>query len=152
MCICVYPSLFQGSRYDKYGPDDVTTKQKERQQQMLKTHGEEQEVVPLKRQRTGRIVQVMDEYGKEHAVFKDNMYSMEEGITSVFDQEYGEDAAMKASSKVLKRRKGHQAGVDYENEDFCLRCWDGGDLVCCDRCPAAYHSDCLSKAALSQSG
>jgi hypothetical protein len=25
-------------------------------------------------------------------------------------------------------------------------CWDGGDLVCCDRCPAAYHPDCLGLA------
>lgn len=22
-------------------------------------------------------------------------------------------------------------------------CWDGGELVLCDRCPAAYHLDCL---------
>ncbi len=22
-------------------------------------------------------------------------------------------------------------------------CWDGGELVCCDRCPCAYHAGCL---------
>lgn len=31
----------------------------------------------------------------------------------------------------------------FEVQDFCQVCWDGGDLVCCDRCPAAYHPDCL---------
>ncbi len=22
-------------------------------------------------------------------------------------------------------------------------CWDGGELVCCSECPAAYHAACL---------
>lgn len=22
-------------------------------------------------------------------------------------------------------------------------CWDGGELLCCDHCPAAYHPECL---------
>ena len=144
-------SLFQGSRYDKYGPDLTMLKPKPKLKGG-KTHQQESELVPQKRQRTGRIVQVKDAYGKKHDVFKDNMYSLEEGITSVFDQEYADNADMKASSQVLKRRAGQRAGVDYENEDFCLQCWDGGDLMCCDRCPASYHSQCLSKAALTSSG
>lgn len=35
------------------------------------------------------------------------------------------------------------AGRDYDHESHCLVCWDGGDLVCCDLCPAAYHPRCL---------
>lgn len=133
---------FEGSHFDKYGPDDAMMKQVMEKQ-------EEQQ--PQKRQRTGRLVDVVDDYGKKHQVFRNNMYNMEEGITSVFDQEYANDSSMKASSKVVKR-KIYRAGHDYENEDFCLECWDGGDLMCCDRCPAAYHENCLSKAALKTTG
>jgi hypothetical protein len=135
--------LFQGSRYDKYGPDEAMMKKVVEKQ--------EQQQGPQKRQRTQRIVNVVDEYGKEHQVFKDNMYDMEEGITSVFNQEYANNVSMKASSRIVKR-KMYRAGHDYENEDFCLRCWDGGDLMCCDRCPASYHKGCLDKAALKGGG
>ncbi|XP_062517018.1 E3 ubiquitin-protein ligase TRIM33-like isoform X2 [Corticium candelabrum] len=27
--------------------------------------------------------------------------------------------------------------------DYCARCSNGGDLICCDSCPLAYHSQCL---------
>ena len=28
----------------------------------------------------------------------------------------------------------------------CVVCSDGGELVCCDACPAAYHPDCIQGA------
>ena len=33
------------------------------------------------------------------------------------------------------------------NEDFCAVCADGGDLLCCDACPAAFHAACLGLPA-----
>ncbi|XP_070827421.1 E3 ubiquitin-protein ligase TRIM33-like [Chaetodon trifascialis] len=31
---------------------------------------------------------------------------------------------------------------EMESEDFCAVCLNGGDLLCCDRCPKVYHLAC----------
>lgn len=31
---------------------------------------------------------------------------------------------------------------EMESDDFCGVCLNGGDLLCCDRCPKVFHLDC----------
>ncbi len=33
------------------------------------------------------------------------------------------------------------------NEDWCTRCREGGELVCCDGCPRSWHLECLALKA-----
>lgn len=38
---------------------------------------------------------------------------------------------------------------ETESEDFCAVCLNGGDLLCCDRCPKVFHLDCHIPALIS---
>eukprot|EP00941_MAST-03F_sp_MAST-3F-sp1_P000145 g145.t1 len=104
-------------------------------------------VITEKRKRKLRVIKV-----GHHQVLKSNMYNMEGGEPSVFEREYNEKGKKKNSKRENAREMAAQmartttrqiAGRDFDHDDFCLICLDGGTLVLCDHCPAAYHLECL---------
>lgn len=38
--------------------------------------------------------------------------------------------------------------LDDENDEFCLICSLGGDLICCETCPATFHTECIGLAEI----
>nr|XP_051679992.1 tripartite motif-containing protein 66 isoform X6 [Oryctolagus cuniculus] len=56
--------------------------------------------------------------------------------------------------RLIPRTSGTKKGppAPIENEDFCAVCLNGGELLCCDRCPKVYHLSCHVPALLSFPG
>ena len=42
-----------------------------------------------------------------------------------------------------EEESSQDAGSDGEHTDYCFLCKDGGELLCCDTCPLAFHLKCL---------
>jgi len=45
------------------------------------------------------------------------------------------------SDNVLSCSQQTSVSLD-PNEDYCAVCHNGGDLLCCDKCPRVYHLPC----------
>ncbi|CAN4104231.1 unnamed protein product [Withania somnifera] len=81
---------------------------------------------------------------KSHAGFKFNRPCL-----NLF-MEYGKPftlCQLEAWSDEYKARRAvsqtAQAEERDQNDDSCGRCGDGGELICCDNCPATFHLACL---------
>jgi hypothetical protein len=64
----------------------------------------------------------------------------------VNDYDMGQDmeqAGKRTGMAVDSTSTRQKAGRDFDHEDHCLCCGDGGELICCDLCACSYHMECL---------
>ena len=98
-----------------------------------------------------------------HAILKENNYNLEEGMLMDYQKLSSSGSSTSSTSSSSSSSSGSinsgssgsaKAGLGdrFEHEEFCLICWDGGDLLVCDKCPASYHTKCLSSRGLLSSG
>jgi SWI/SNF-related matrix-associated actin-dependent regulator of chromatin subfamily A member 5 len=76
------------------------------------------------------------------SVKKVNNYTMDEGMCL--------ERAAGGRPKPPPGGARQVAGRDYDHESQCLACWDGGDLICCDFCPASFHLGCIGVRCATQ--
>ncbi|XP_039882374.1 transcription intermediary factor 1-alpha-like isoform X1 [Simochromis diagramma] len=57
------------------------------------------------------------------------------------EDQRGEIRCLGEQADSSAQQPGAEAGTE-ESEDFCAVCLNGGELLCCDRCPKVYHIGC----------
>ncbi|XP_052031267.1 tripartite motif-containing protein 66 isoform X4 [Apodemus sylvaticus] len=75
-------------------------------------------------------------------------------VTSLTGQRPLEVDSTSDEHRLIPRTPGAKKSTPapIENEDFCAVCINGGELLCCDRCPKVYHLSCHVPALLSFPG
>ncbi|XP_019083929.1 PREDICTED: zinc finger CCCH domain-containing protein 19-like isoform X1 [Camelina sativa] len=91
----------------------------------------------------------IEEGKKNHEDITD---TLEESVTAEMGDEDPEDVDEETKSAGGKRKRGRNTKTvkgtgKKKEEDVCFMCFDGGDLVLCDRrgCPKAYHPSCVDR-------
>ncbi len=52
------------------------------------------------------------------------------------------DTAPVRTKPRFRDRREYRRHAKFVNHDSCDSCREGGDLLCCDRCPASFHLQC----------
>ncbi|KAM4734571.1 transcription intermediary factor 1-alpha-like [Anableps anableps] len=60
----------------------------------------------------------------------------------VFEMEHSKDGSLDLCCLTKLETESGAGTEQMESEDFCAVCMNGGDLLCCDRCPKVYHLAC----------
>ena len=98
-----------------------------------------QKVLATKRKRVNRIVRV----DGRHNVLRENDYAVKGGAYV-----FGNNTTPPAGHLPKSYTKGARKQLTFEHSNVCNICWDGGELICCDSCPASYHEACLTAHGL----
>ena len=98
-----------------------------------------------KRTTSSRTVDMMVE---GLGVIKVSKFSIDDetNTTSSINNALDKRAARQAeqSAVLYISNSGRQvAGRDFEHQDICNECWDGGEMIVCDMCPMAFHLACI---------
>jgi SWI/SNF-related matrix-associated actin-dependent regulator of chromatin subfamily A member 5 len=101
----------------------------------------------LKRARVSRLTEEYVSGVGMTAILKSNQYSLTQGEPSVFERETTSQRMKDVAAGLIQKSKRLKAGEDFMNQDHCQLCWEYGDLICCDHCPASYHVACLGLTA-----
>uniref|UniRef100_A0A3P9LQD1 Tripartite motif containing 66 n=1 Tax=Oryzias latipes TaxID=8090 RepID=A0A3P9LQD1_ORYLA len=90
---------------------------------------------------------VVIELGPQTEVAQDRRLELEDEAEAACEAdgvqvEHSEDQRSDLCCAFELQLEAGGGAVEMESEDFCAVCLNGGELLCCDRCPKVFHVSC----------